>query len=513
MLPISNKALRTEIISFIVFYLLVCIFILAYSPTVILYVGHDVSPVIDGTWRIENHQIPHKDFPSILGYGYLMQQYLFLQIFHYNFIAFAVSSLTITTVVFLIFLSFYAYEGFIKNTSIMLRVYLFLILVSLGLGQYHFGIAHTLVTYANLYNRYSFLCLFVLFIQFLLLKNTKVIDTKLVIRLLVAGLLINYLLFVKLTYFAVALGFLTMCLFLSVVSFKIYFRLLLISLLIFAIVLLITKVDFLSILQDYRTISSARGKTLTDPTFIRSKFLQYYNIAFLLSLLLLAVEMFRKKVSLKFILLIGFVGVCAILIQFTNWGSTDIVMLSFVPVVFILLPDYTRLLSFKIFLVVSCFFIFKNMRSIYYLSKAKDNKYTELKSKYLSGFYTNFTETGSNENYATRVVSGVALIDKNKTGRDKVFSFSFDNPFPFLTHTVPPKQVPIVWQFATTYTYDVYTDPKLLFGDVDLLLIPKALKAESATEMMTLYGNTVKEHYSIIDNNGYWTLYRKIKPL
>ncbi len=357
------------------------------------------------------------------------------------------------------------------------------------------------------------MCLLVLFIQIILLKDVKVIDVKVAVRLLVTALLINYLLFVKLTYFGVALGLLTMCLFLSVVSVKIYFRLLLISFLIFVGVLWLTKVNFLSVLQDYRTISSARGKLLIDPAFIRSKLLHPYNLVFLLSLVFLSVEMFRKKVPLKFIFLTGFVGACALALQFTNWGLSDIVMLSFVPVVFILLPRFNKLLSFGIFLAVSCIFIFKNLRSIYYLSKAKENKYTELKSKYLSGFYTDFTETGSNENYALRVMSGVELIDKNKKIGDKVFSFSFDNPFPFLTQTVPPKHVQIVWQFATTYTYAVFTNPKLLFGDVDLLLIPDCMKAESATEMMKIYGKTVKEHYSVIGHNNYWTLYRKIKPL
>lgn len=506
-----NKPLRTELFSFIAFYLFVCIFIIANSPTVLLHVGHDISPVIDGAWRIENHQIPHNDFPSILGYGYLLQQYLFLKIFHYNFIAFAVSSIAITTAVFLIFISFYASGSFLKNTNFTLRIYLFLLLVSLGLGQYHFGVTHTLVTYANLYNRYCFACLLVLFIQFILFKDEKV-NTKLWVRLLICSLLINYLLFVKLTYFAVAVGLLTMCLFLSIVSLKIYFRILLVSLAVFMTVLWITKLNFLAVLHDYGTISAARGKVLTEPAFIRSKLLHPYNIIFLLSLLFLAVEMFRRKIPFKFVLLTGCIGVCAILIQFTNWGLSDIVMLSFVPVVFILLPDYTKLLSFKIFLAVACIFLFKNLRSIYYLSKAKENKYTELKSKYLSGFYTDFSEGDCKEDYTTRVMSGVDLIDKHKTGKDKVFCFSFDNPFPFLTQTVPPKHVPIVWQFATTYTYAVFTDPKVLFADVDLLLIPKCLKAESATEMMEIYGKTVKERYSAIDNNAYWILYKKIKP-
>lgn len=507
-----NKALRKEILFFIVFYLLVCLFILAFSPTVLLYVGHDIAPVLDGAWRIENHQIPHNDFSTILGCGYLMQQYLFLKLFNYDFIAFAVSSIAITSAVFLLFLSFYTSEIFLKNTSSGLRIYLFLLLVSLGLGQYHFGVGHTLVTYANLYNRYCFLCLFILFVQFVLLKDARAINTKLMFRLLIAALLINYLLFVKLTYFVVAFGLLTMCLFLSIVSFKIYLRLLLISLLVFFIILLVTKVDVAAILHDYQTISSARAHILTEPGFIRYKLLQFYNIVFLFSLLLLTVEMLRKKVPVKAILLIGFISICAVLLQFTNWGSTDIVMLSFVPAVFILLPQHTKLISFKIFLAVCCFFIFKNGRSIYYLSKAKEANYTELKSQYLSRFYTNFTEVACKEDYAMRVMSGVNLIDKNKISGEKVFSFSFDNPFPFLTHTVPPKQVPTVWQFATTYTYTVYPDARRLFSEVDLLLVPKCLRAESATEMMKLYGKTVNTHYSIIDSNTYWNLYRKLQP-
>lgn len=497
----------------VVLYFLVCLFIVVFSPTALLYVGHDVSPVIDGAWRIENHQIPHKDFPSILGHGYLLQQYFFLKIFGFDFIAFAVSSIALTTILFFFFLSFYRSRYFLEHTGPALRIYFFLLLLSLGLGQYHFGVGHTLLTYANLYNRYCFACLFVLSVQGLLLKNVKKIDAAVTVRLVMVGLLLNYLLFVKLTYFVVAIGLLTVYLLASVISFSVYWRLLLIGLFIFIGAVWAFDADFQALLRDYKTVSLARGKVLAEPGFIRYKLLQFYNLAFLSGLLLLLAEMVSKKLPFRYVLLILFVGLCAVVLQFTNWGATDIVMLTFVPAVFMAAPAFRTALTFKLFLALCCFFIFKNLRSIYYLSKVKTTQYPELKSPYLSRFYTDFTEAGCRRAYAPWVMSGVALVDKNKSEGDKVFSFSFDNPFPFLTHTVPPKHVSTVWQYATTYTYAVHQPPEQLFGDVDLLLVPKCPKAESATEMLTIYGNTVSNHYAIIDGNDDWALYRKKKPL
>ena len=256
--------------------------------------------------------------------------------------------------------------------------------------------------------------------------------------MVIAALLLNYLLFVKLTYFIVAIGLLTICLYLKIASLKIYLRLLLITLLVFVVATVVTHVNFLAVIRDYQTISMARGKVLVDPLFIKHKLFQYYNLAFLAGLVILLIDMLRKKVAFKFIVLIGFLGICAVLIQFTNWGTTDIVLLSFVPIVFILLPEHRRSVSFQLFMVLCCFFIFKNFRSIYYLAKAKDAAYEELKSPYLSRFYTNFKEIHCNQDYAPWVMNGVALIDKNKRTGEKVFAFSFDNPYPFLTHTVPP---------------------------------------------------------------------------
>ena len=508
-----EKALRIEIVGVIGFYLLICFFILAFSPTALLYVGHDVSPVLDGAWRIENNQIPHKDFSSILGHGYLLQQLLFLRLFHYDFIAFSVSSIAVATVMLTLFLSFYHFPVFLKNTTPTLRIYFFILLVCLGLGQYHFGEKHTLLTYANLYNRYGFLSLFVFSIQTLLWKDVEKATSRTVTQLSIAVMLLNYLIFIKLTYFIIAFGLLSFCLLIEVVSFSVYWRILLFTLLIFLVFSLAFGADALAIINDYKTIASVRGGELMRPGFIRYKLFQYYNVIFLLSLLLFIAEAIYRKVALKLVVLVCFIGVSAVFLQFTNWGTTDIVMLTFVPVVFLLSPELRTFITSKIFLAVCCFFLFKNLRSIYYLSKENGARYPEVKSQYLSRFYTNFTEVGCELDYAPWIVSGTALADKNKKIGDRIFSFSFDNPFPFLTHTVPPKHVSTVWQYGTTYSNTVHIPPQQLFNEVDLLLIPRCPLAESAAEMKKIYGAKVKEHYSLIDSNEYWLLYRKTRPL
>lgn len=507
------NTLRLEITAMIVIYLLVCLFILCFSPAALLYVGHDVSPVLDGVWRIENGQIPHKDFSSILGYGYLLQQAFFLKLFRFDFVAFAVSSVVLTTVVFCLFLSFYRSRFFLNNTGPFLRIYYFLLLLCLGLGQYHFGVGHTLLTYANLYNRYSFLCLFAFSLQTLSLKDLKRNGLAMTVQLLIGALLLNYLFFVKLTYFLVAVGLLSLYWLTAAVSSFVYWRLLLASLFVGLFLCWAFKADLPATVNDYRLIASARSGEMMHPGFVRYKLLQYYNLIFLLCLLWLLAEAWYKKMAVKWILLICYIGVCAVFLQFTNWGSTDIVMLTFVPAVALLSPVFKNLLSSKIFLALCCFFLFKNLRSIYYLSKVKATDYAELKSPYLSRFYTNFTEVDCKQEYAPWVMSGVALVDKNKKSGDRIFSFSFDNPFPFLTHTLPPKHVSTVWQYATTYTDAIHIAPQQLFSEVDLLLIPRCPQAESASEMMRIYGSTVNENYSIVDSNGHWNLFRKTKPL
>ena len=132
----KSPSLRTEVISYVFFFTLICAFVLAFSPIVQLRWEHDLAVVLDAAWRLQNGQLPHTDFPSNLGYCFLYQLYIFLKLFDYDLIAVAVSTVVFVTIMMLIYLSFYKSKTFIANTTFPLRLYIFFLIVSIGLGHF-----------------------------------------------------------------------------------------------------------------------------------------------------------------------------------------------------------------------------------------------------------------------------------------------------------------------------------------------------------------------------------------
>lgn len=509
MLKQSN--LKLEILYFVIFFIVLCTFILFFSPLVMLIYGHDIPVVLDGAWRIQNGQLPHVSFSSILGYSYLFQQYIFLKFFHYDMYAFAVSSVVMAIFTTSIFLFLYKSEAFIKNSNLILRIYTFLLIIAIGLGQYNFGTPFTLLTYANLYNRYCFEVLLVIILLLIVLKGRNIITVNTMLCLALISVLVNYLLFSKITFFGVAVSIILLFLILNYLSFNIFKYLLLFSVAIFVGVLLLSGENFFSILNDYKSISSVRTGLFTTIPFLLQKFKHSFNISLILCYLLLLFQLTKNKANNKIIILLLYIGVMAILLHLTNWGETDIVFLTFIPCLFIL-PDfapYRNLLSYKLLILLSCFFILKNFFSIAKLSYVKKYKHTELKSKYLSGFYIDWIKKGCNYEYSKRVTSGVQLINKNIKVGEKVMSFTFENPFPLLTHTIPPKNDLLVWQYGTTYSNKHYPNADNLFTDVNLIIIPNCDDPDASLYMRKMYGKSISKHFSKIDADIYWVLYRK----
>lgn len=503
-----------EIFVFIGVYFLIVLFVLNYSPFVQVMYAHDIPVVLDGAWRIENGQVPHVDFSSILGYAYLFQQYLFLKLFDYNLIGFSVSSITTTSIGLLIFFALYRSKVFTTSTSVYTRSYVFLLIVALGMGQYNFGIPYDLVTYANLYNRYCFVALLALVLLLITLSGKRTVNVVAAVSLIGGAFILNYLLFTKVTYMMVAAGFIGLLLIFRFLSITFLLHLIIYSIVIFIAVLTFSDIKFMAIIQDYRTIASVRTGIFMDKAFVNSKIRHLFNLAFLGSLLLLMVQVYLKR-NFALLLLLAFVGCAAILVHFTNWGEKDIVLLSFVPVLFIL-PAYskfTSLFSFKLLVFVSGVFIAKNFLSIYSLTRTDRFPVFEIKNPYVKGFNVSLIEVTCKTVYSDKIMRGVDLVNKNKTANEKVLSFTFENPFPILTHTIPPKHAMLAWQYGTTFSNKVFPERRQLFSDVDLVMIPKCDDPGATLEMRQLYKNELTNSFSKIDEDNYWYLMRKIKPV
>jgi len=88
-------------------------------------------------------------------------------------------------------------------------------------------------------------------------------------------------------------------------------------------------------------------------------------------------------------------------------------------------------------------------------------------------------------------------------------SLTFDNPYSLLTHTVPPKNNLLCWDYGLTYSAKTYPAASILFSDVNLLLIPNCDERESSFYMRKIYATEIRDNFRAIDTNLYWTLYRK----
>lgn len=161
--------------------------------------------------------------------------YVFFRLFNYDMIAIAVSTVVFTTLMMVIYLLFYKSKTFIANTTFPLRLYIFLLIIAIGLGQYALGCLVADLTYACLYNRYCFECLLLVILMLILLSGKSFITKKGILLLIVISLLLNYLLFSKITFFIVAAGLISLFLFLNYISFNHFKYLLLFSLIFFSL--------------------------------------------------------------------------------------------------------------------------------------------------------------------------------------------------------------------------------------------------------------------------------------
>jgi hypothetical protein len=502
--------LRWEIILFILFFTGISAFILAFSPIVQLQYVHDAPVLLDGAYRIQNGQVPHIDFSSILGHAFLYQMYVFLRVFNYDMIAIAASSVTFTALMVALYLFFYRSQTFIDSTTLPLRLYIFLLITALGLGQYALSCLVGDLTYACLYNRYCFQALLLVNLMLIVLSRKSSITKPGIFLLAAIALLLNYLLFSKITFFIVAASLIGLFLFLNYISFNHFKYLVLFSLIVFFSFLLLFKQNFFSVLKDYKSISDVRTGWFKDPGFIFTKLFGRFNIVLIVSYGFLLFQLFWKKAINKIILLLIFFGIMSVFLHFTNFGNLDIVFLTFIPVLFIL-PDFTpyrSLLSFKIILLCSCIFIVKNFRSIALMPVADNHAHTTINNKYVKHFYSSSFLPLCNIEYSSRLEDGVQLINKNARPGEKVMSFTFEAIFPFLTHTVPPKNIMLVWQDEMTYSKTKYPDGENLFNDVNLLLIPKCDEPE-VSPMKKIYSKIVRENFIKVEEDNNWSLYRK----
>lgn len=484
--------------------------------------GHDVILLYDGIYRILEGQVPTVDFHFVLGPLFF---YLFIPWFKILGItswAFVQTSITLGIL-------FGCWAYFISFQRMhLLPSLIFTFIVSLMIfGTYHLGHEYSAVTYANLYNRFSYAILFIVLVELLvpLPETSKNLEKYGGVS---TGILIAALFFIKITFFLVAVAGVLMKFILTRVTRKWILSVLFGFLTVSILILFLIDFNLTGLISDYLISNNVRGNVLFDSKYIQKKFephelqifLSFFPLIFVKSSVVFKEAKIPIKISILFLYV--FIIILGIFLNLTNLGFVDMPMLTFLFAISLeyILRSFqsNKVKQILLFLsmIIFCYPVYgplmqKNLDSMifaYFDKKKSLNTLTKFNSKNLSSCYIRGADGYFNEKYVEKINDGIQILKSFSKVDDKIFTLTFENPFPVAMGYPGPKNVMLCYHYQNTFDEYYFTEPKTNFIDISLIMIPVQLDPESTITLWRVYRDYINFHYKKIADTEYWRLYR-----
>ncbi len=239
----------------------------------------DVGCLLDGAWRIESGQVPHRDFYSHLGSFPYYLAWLGIRVSHPS-----LSAIIYGNVMLMLALCLVAFLTLSRRTSALYSGLLTVFFGVLVISVRPLGDPYDCNDFAMLYNRFgeAFLGLFaaLAFLPPLQPARSRFPD---LLEAMLMGLLLTLLWFDKLNYFAIAVLSFGVALVLRLLDKRRAAACCISAICWLGVVLMITHVPLGSMLRDFRIMSQAQSLNLRVTTLI----IQFIKSAWLLPLLML----------------------------------------------------------------------------------------------------------------------------------------------------------------------------------------------------------------------------------
>ena len=215
----------------------------------------DIPIFLDAGWRILSGQVPHKDFYNILGTLPFYVTWFGMKLGYQG-----VSSMAIGNVFIMVGTGLAAMTVLQRRTSAFYACLFSLFLALLSVTPRELGEGHDYTTYAEIYNRYgeAFLALLgiLLFLPREPLVNKGWVDWA---EAGLTGFCLPLLLFCKLNYFVVGVGFFALACLLGRLPVKQALLGLLSAAVFLILALLMTHIPFSTMCGDYRIMMAAQS--------------------------------------------------------------------------------------------------------------------------------------------------------------------------------------------------------------------------------------------------------------
>jgi hypothetical protein len=105
----------------------------------------------------------------------------------------------------------------------------------------------------------------------------------------------------------------------------------------------------------------------------------------------------------------------------------------------------------------------------------------------------------------------MALLRQHLSIDSRVFVLDFANPFSFALELTPSRGDALWWHNNYTFNLNIFPDPKILFADVTLVVVPKTGSegTNASIAMQKIYGDYLNKHFLKIADSQFWTLFDK----
>jgi hypothetical protein len=120
-------------------------------------------------------------------------------------------------------------------------------------------------------------------------------------------------------------------------------------------------------------------------------------------------------------------------------------------------------------------------------------------------------DDGYQGNYAIFVNDGLALLRKYSPPQESVVSLEFSNPFSFSLQRKPPTGGTTCLQFGVTFDNAHKLSPDQLFGDAQVVMLPKLFSAPLLSDAVARnYVAPLRAKFRKVAESSQWELYRRI---
>jgi hypothetical protein len=106
------------------------------------------------------------------------------------------------------------------------------------------------------------------------------------------------------------------------------------------------------------------------------------------------------------------------------------------------------------------------------------------------------------------LADGVALLETDGLAQRRIVNLQFDNPFPVMLKAPPARGTALWWDENRTYTAAKLT-PEMVFGDADVVMVPKLWWVHSITSSLYDVARTKLEQEFVPHESHYWTAWVK----